>query len=384
MTPGARVAAAIEILDAITSGMPAEQALTRWARKSRFAGSKDRAAIRDYVFDSLRHWLSDAALGGGQGGRARMIGRLRASDVDPETLFHGEGHAPASLSAEELSAGEPPCAGAEAFDVPDWLWDILKADPAVNAETLANTWKMRAPVSIRVNARHTSVGDVRASLEAQGILIEDNSRATHALTVSKGARGLRQTLEYQNGLFELQDAASQAVVEILPEGQTSLDFCAGGGGKSLAMAAQGTHLAAHDAFPDRMRDLPARAERAGVVVEQLSEDELKGRTFDVVLCDCPCSGSGAWRRSPEGKWNLTPERLDVLRDLQCKILETATQYVGHGGTLAYVTCSVLSYENEGTIQAFLQKNTKWQIALERRWSMDEQGDGFYTAHLTRE
>jgi 16S rRNA (cytosine967-C5)-methyltransferase len=121
VTPGARVAAAIEILDSVQSGQPAEQALTRWARSSRFAGSGDRAAIRDYVYDALRHWRSDAVRGGGVSGRARMIGRLRAQGNDIAALFNAMGHAPAPLTPEEEAAGQISDQMGDLLDLPDWL-----------------------------------------------------------------------------------------------------------------------------------------------------------------------------------------------------------------------------------------------------------------------
>lgn len=384
MTPAARIAAAIDILDQIVAGTAAEQALTRWARQSRFAGSKDRAAVRDNVFEALRHWRSDAALGGGTDGQSRMIGRLKATGIDPTTLFTGEGHAPAPLTPDALQAGGSPTEGAEAFDVPDWLWSLLASDPLASAEELGRTWVERAPVSIRVNARHSSVADVHKALETQDISAEENPRAEYALTVSIGARRLRQTSEYLNGLFELQDASSQAVVDLLPEAKTVLDYCAGGGGKSLAMAARGMRVTAHDANLSRMRDLPARADRAGAVVEQVATTELEGRTFDIVLCDAPCSGSGAWRRNPEGKWALTQETLGDLVGLQGDILDAAADLVAPGGTLVYVTCSVLSCENEDVVDAFLKRAPAWNVSKKKRWPMDRLGDGFFTIHLTRE
>ena len=142
MTPGARVQAAIDLLDEIFAGAPAERALTGWARRSRFAGSKDRAAVRDHVFDALRRWRSCAVLGGGESGRARMIGLLRGEGTDPATLFTGDGHAPAPLSPAEDAAGAPP-QGLDALDLPDWLWPLWQDSLGEAAEACAETLRHR-------------------------------------------------------------------------------------------------------------------------------------------------------------------------------------------------------------------------------------------------
>ena len=126
MTPGARVAAAIAILDRVAAGEPAEKALTGWARRARYAGSKDRAAVRDHVFDVIRRWRSTASDGGANTGRGRMIGLLRQQGIDLGTVFTGDGHAPAPLSVDENAQPEP--SDAAARDVPDWLWPLIETD----------------------------------------------------------------------------------------------------------------------------------------------------------------------------------------------------------------------------------------------------------------
>lgn len=383
MTPGARVAAAIEVLDAIQSGSAAEQALLRWARASRFAGSKDRAAVRDHVFDALRHWRSDPVRGGGTDGRARMIGRLRGIGADLGAFFHGEGHAPAPLSADEQARGRIPT-GADGLDVPDWLWPHIQDLAEQSAEQLAQVWQTRAPVTLRVQTRRMSLEAAQAHLEGEGISARPNERADTAMTLEAGARRLKSTRLYQDGIVELQDASSQAVVAGLPCGQRVLDYCAGGGGKALALAAEGRDVTAHDIDPKRMSDLPDRAKRAQTPVTLVTPDRLtRAEPFDLVLCDAPCSGSGAWRRSPEGKWTLTPERLAALNALQLNVLEKAASYVAHNGTLAYATCSVLPSENETLIAAFQAQHPEWQLQNSRNWPVDSLGDGFFTAHLTR-
>jgi len=384
MTPGARVAAAIEILDRIQSGQPAEQALTRWARANRFAGSGDRAAIRDHVYDVLRNRRSDACLGGGKTGRSLMIGRLRAQDAEIADLFNGVGHAPEQLSVAEKSAGETPQEKEDIWNLPLWLVNAFSQSLGKRAESTARALAMRAPVTLRVNTRKTGVPEAQAHLQQEGIDTTENPRAETALTITKSPRRLRNSPIYLNGLVELQDGSSQAAIAGVEGMGTALDFCAGGGGKALALAASGWHVTAHDVDANRMRDIPARALRGGHDIALCpSEDIKRAGTFDLVFCDAPCSGSGTWRRSPEAKWALTPERLQDLVKLQAQVLDEAQDHVAPKGQLVYATCSVLKEENEAQIHAFLARNTRWQATHIQRWDVDDWGDGFFVAHMSR-
>ena len=385
MTPGARVAAAIEVLQDMDEGLAAEQALTRWARRSRFAGSKDRAAVRDHVFDVLRCRRSAAHYGKAETPRALMIGLLHAQGADLSALFSGEGHAPQPLSPQELVFPDAPQDRAVLWNLPDWLVPHFEEALGDAAEATALALQDRAPVHLRVNAARAERAQMVDQLAAEGITVKLNPVAPTALTVTGGARQVRNSSAYLDGLVELQDGASQAVVAELPDGDRMLDFCAGGGGKALAMAAlPGRAVFAHDIDPGRMSDLPARAARAGATVRPLATGDLAAAgPFDVVLCDAPCSGAGAWRRAAEGKWTLTPDRLAALGGVQDAILDQAMGLVAPGGTLAYATCSVLRIENEDRVAAFLQRHPGWHCTFERRFPVDDQGDGFYTAHLKR-
>lgn len=385
MTPGARIAAAIEILETMNDGLAAEQALTRWARRSRFAGSKDRAAIRDHVFDVLRRRNEVISLGKGTSGRALMLGLLRAQGSDLKELFTGEGHAPAPLTDAESKVSDRDGDPMLAWNLPPWLVEHFKSSLGVDAERTARALQDRAPVCLRVNIAKTTVQSVITALATDGIITAQNPLCITALTVLEGARKIRNSKSFLEGLVELQDAASQAVAAALPAGGKVLDYCAGGGGKSLALAMDPTRqVFAHDIDPARMRDLPPRAARAGAKITQVKTEALPNTRYETVLCDAPCSGSGAWRRAPESKWTLTPVRLTELCALQDKILTHAASLVRPGGMLAYATCSVLQAENEDRIAVFLQHNPKWNLRFSQRFLVDEHGDGFFTAHLTQE
>lgn len=386
MTPAARIAAAIEVLDQICQGAAAEQALTRWARASRFAGSKDRAAVRDHVFDVMRVRRSAEHLGGGVNGRALMLGLLRHHELDPTSLFTGEGHAPKPLSDDEISFSAGAARRAVRWNIPDWVVPILENSANEDAEAIAIALQARAPVFLRVNQCKASRDEAARALTEDGIDTKPNPLSETALTVVAGARRVKQSIAYQNGMVELQDAASQAVCDLVPDAARYLDFCAGGGGKSLALASRaGARVMAHDISPQRMKDLPERARRAGVTIDLVATDDLKSQApFDAILCDAPCSGSGAWRRSPEGKWRLTPDALTNLCATQDDILRQAAGLLAPGGTLVYATCSVFSVENEERVDRFLKDHHGWRCRYSRRFSPGDEGDGFFTAHLTQE
>ncbi len=380
MTPGARAAAAISVLDRVLAGEAAEKALTNWGRASRFAGSGDRAAVRDIVFEALRRRRSAAARGGGLTGRGLVLGLMRATGQ--EALFSGEGHAPAPVGPAD-AARDPD--EAEALDLPDWLIPALRESQGDALGPVAAALRLRAPVFVRVNTRKASREAAQAALAAEGITAVPHPLAETALEVTGQARKLQTSQAYLTGQVELQDAASQAVALALPltDGMRVLDHCAGGGGKTLAMGARaGLTLFAHDIAPRRMADLPNRARRAGIAVRLIDRPESDA-PFDLVLVDAPCSGSGSWRRDPEGKWALTPDRLGAVLAQQSAILDRAAAMVGPKGALAYATCSILSAENGVQIDQFLTRQSGWCRTHEQSFSPLSGGDGFFLCVLTR-
>ena len=384
MTPAARHAAAIEVLDRVLAGAAAEKALTTWARGSRFAGSGDRAAVRDLVFDALRCRASHAALGGGLTGRGLILGGLKDRGQDPSQVFTGDRHAPPQLTSDEIAGGRTPDR-LEALDCPAWLAPDLEASLGPDFAPVMTALRRRAPVQLRVNLRKATRAAAADRLAVEGIATVPNPLSPAALDVTAGARAVQGCAAYAQGWVELQDAASQAAADTLPvaAGARVLDYCAGGGGKTLALAGRAeAQFFAHDAAPRRMVDLPARAARAGVSV-RLLDAPAAAAPYDLALCDVPCSGSGAWRRSPEAKWRLDRAGLDRLIALQAAILDAAAPLVAPGGVLAYATCSVIEAENGAQVAAFLARSRGWRQAGAWRWRPGEGGDGFFIAHLTR-
>jgi 16S rRNA (cytosine967-C5)-methyltransferase len=382
MTPGARLSAAIELLDAILAGAPAERELTRWARASRFAGSKDRAAVRDLVYDGLRRRRSLGWAGGGDTGRAIVLAQA-AEAGDTGALFTGEGFDPAPVTAAEhaaLARGLAPDLGGAPegvrLDYPDALHDVLAA------------MRERAPVDLRVNTLKTTADAATVVLARDGVQVVRHPLARNALRVLDNPRLVAASRAYSQGMVELQDASSQVVAETAGArpGMTVLDYCAGGGGKTLALAAelQGRgRLMAWDVNPRRMADLPERAARAGAAVRILGDAEIAALkpVCDLVLVDAPCSGTGAWRRKPEGKWRLTPDALAAFPPLQDEILDAAARKVRPGGALVYATCSLVAAENEARAAAFAARHPGWTAEGERRLSPLDGGDGFFIARF---
>jgi len=395
VTPAARVAAAIEVLDDIFAGQTAEKALTGWGRAHRFAGSKDRAAIRDHVFQALRcrasyAWLGGPRIGSGpedkqtsETGRAVMIGAMRAAG-QLDAMFTGDGHAPAPLASHEGAGDLAAAPRATALDVQDWMLPLFDASFGARADDILTLMQHRAGLFLRVNAARTTRDAAQALLLEDGITTQPLDSPDHALVVVDNERRVARAAAYLDGLVEIQDPSSQHAVEALAlsSGDRVLDYCAGGGGKSLAMAAYGAQVTAHDINPRRMVDIAPRAGRAGVLIEQCTTDALAQMPpFDIVFCDAPCSGSGTWRRAPEAKWALSQDRLTQLTEMQDDVLSKARSLVRRGGRLIYATCSVFECENVDRVDHFLTLNPQFSCVDQTVFAPHGHGDGFYFAQL---
>ncbi len=376
MTPAARVAAAIEVLDDIeTRRRPAADAMKDWGLAHRFAGSGDRAGISSLVYDALRRKASSAWLMGADTPRAEMLGALKQTrGLDAEgvaALFTGVGHAPPPLTeAERARFATADLAGAPAYvagDFPEWLASEFEASFGADAADEGRALADRAPVDLRVNLLKTSRDKALAALAHLSPQPAPLSPVGLRIAIRSDGRGPALAAEpaYVKGLVEVQDEGSQ-VAALLAEagpGMQVLDLCAGAGGKTLAMAAaMDNHgqIYATDADGRRLAPIFGRLERSGARNVQVRAPrgqtdvlaDLEGRC-DLVMIDAPCTGSGAWRRNPDAKWRMRPGALEQRIKDQEETLENAMRFVKRGGRIVYVTCSVLRAENEDRAAAFL-------------------------------
>ncbi|MEM1159947.1 MAG: RsmB/NOP family class I SAM-dependent RNA methyltransferase, partial [Pseudomonadota bacterium] len=349
----------------------------------------DRHAIADLVWDAVRCkrsalWSANVAEEGASG-RDLIRGRLMSRGEDPSKVFNGEPYGPAVLTDEEQHERDLGVAPrAVRLDYPDWLGPHLADVPYAELDLLRD----RAPLDLRVNALKATRSEAAKSLEQDQIETAPAPLTPLALRVTTGERRVRQSAAYLNGLVEIQDSASQAIVAMAPctPGTTVLDLCCGGGGKTLALAAmmQGSgRLLTHDIDTGRMADLPSRAARAGITFEPVETkdlSELSGQC-DVVVADVPCSGTGAWRRTPDAKWRLTPARLIELRVRQKEILLQAQELAKPSGKVLYSTCSLLACENAEIVQDAC--TTAWQIERTLTLRPSDGGDGFFGALMSR-
>jgi 16S rRNA (cytosine967-C5)-methyltransferase len=379
MTPAARVQSAIEILAALDeTKLPADRFMRDWFRARRYAGSKDRAAVAQTVYDVLRHKGSLAWRMGREDARSLVIGTLLSennSADDIVKLFAGEGYGPAPLSEDEqraiaIPAGDPPrhIRG----EYPAWLEPELDRSlgDALRAEMQAMLG--RAPVDLRVNTLRAEQQETLVGLRSLGIKAEPTPFAPYGIRIpsAEGLAALQHTRFFQTGAFEFQDEASQiaSLLCAAKPGTRVLDLAAGAGGKALAMAADMENkgeILALDTNSARLKQLGPRARRAGATIITATDKRggpLWGNgKFDLVLVDASCSGSGAWRRNPETKWRLTPDSLRELNELQAWLIDDGARHTKPGARLVYATCSVFRCENEDVIEAFLARNSDFRV-----------------------
>jgi 16S rRNA (cytosine967-C5)-methyltransferase len=393
MTPAARTQAAIELLDQIIvaardAGASADTLIARWFVSRRFAGSKDRRAIRELVYDAIR-LLGERP----ESGRAAMLA-LAAARPELDAAFDGSPYGPAAIDAAEPIA--------RPGHAPAWLIKRLRASDIGIEEQAALL--ARAPLDLRVNRLKADPAQLVAEIPGA----ERLDFAPDALRLA-GETRIDALPAYARGEIEVQDAGSQLVTLAAQaeRGHRVIDLCAGAGGKTLALAAamgNAGHLLACDIVRDRLQRLPERAARAGVTIAetrllnpgqeaQMLADQT-GRA-DVVFVDAPCSGTGTWRRNPEARWRLTPDRLDRLVATQKAILNLAAGLVRPGGVLIHVVCSVLDAEGAGQAMAFLETHPGWSaepLTLPtgtargpgvRLTPLSHSTDGFFVARMRR-
>ena len=389
MTPAARLQAAIEVLDEVigsarNDGSPADVIVTRYFKARRYAGSKDRRAVRELVFRAIRRSGDIPA-----SGRAAIVG---LTDEEPELIdLYGEPRGP-----EPLSNGEE---RSERTAIPAWLHAELSK---VVGKDEWSALLERAPLDLRVNAARAS----RDDLLEQFAGAEATPLSSWGLRLPADSR-MDDHPAFAAGLVEVQDEGSQLIAQACEpnDDERLLDLCAGAGGKALALAAAAPSaiVLATDSNRARLSKLAPRAERAGASIEtrlvntpRELDDLADWRvSADVVLVDAPCSGSGTWRRNPEGRWRLTPERLDRLVQTQQRLLEIAAELVKPGGRVVYAVCSILSREGAAQIDHFLKNHSSWisELTPIAGGRQDGEGrlltpghdrtDGFFVARLRR-
>ena len=430
MRPGARLQTTASLLRQVLGDKrPVDGVLRQWARQNRYAGSKDRRAIADALFSILRHYTMLAArlgmdlsaadkgetgLASPNGEEALMLAMLAqvlveemAAD-DVLALADGSRHAPAPLSPDREKTfrhalthafGDSSMRRADRLCVPSWLLPDIDA-ALKNADADLTAMMARAPTDLRVNLLKGTRADAQQALLQEGVETMPHPNVETALRV-RGHGYFAEGDSLSKGLVEIQDAGSQALAALSAPRPYELviDYCAGAGGKALALAALMDNkgvIFAHDAVTARMKDLPQRARRANVDMVEFATAEKLQRLVEqanLVIADVPCSGSGRWRRAPETKWRLTASALADLHRQQAQILDAAAAYVKPGGRLAYMSCSILNSENGAQVSDFLARQP--QFALDETIHFAGQNgmiqlspetsatDGLFCAILTR-
>jgi len=378
---GGRISAAIEVLDEIDSRRrPAAESLKDWGRAHRFAGSADRAAIGNIVYDALRRRASIAWRMGSEAPRALTIGAMAASwgwaPARFESAFADDPHAPEPLSDAETAA-----LGRSLDDAPDWIRaDIPEWAAEAFERNFGEDWiaegaalAERPPLNLRVN---TLLCDRAKAARALRQTPQDAPISPVGLRYPAGAGAARTpnvTAEaaYRKGWIEVQDEGSQIAALLVGArpGEQVLDYCAGAGGKTLALAAamEGKgQVYAYDADIHRLAPIHERVTRAKARNVQTREPapgilgDLLAK-MDRVVIDAPCTGSGVWRRHPDAKWRVTPEALARRQSEQVGVLSEAKDYVRPGGYLVYITCSLFPEENEDRVEDFLLSNGDYEL-----------------------
>ncbi|MCB2100802.1 MAG: RsmB/NOP family class I SAM-dependent RNA methyltransferase [Rhodobacterales bacterium] len=449
MTPGARLNAVLDLLVQVLAG-PREAApapdvlLETYFRARRYAGSGDRRAVSDRFYGLLRRqsrlgwWLDRCSIDKNDPlvhARARVLADLVLWDHEHPAaladLFSGQGHAPEPLTATEAALAQtlhgqplthPQMPPPTALEYPEWADPYLRRVWTGRLDTEMQAMNRPAPVDLRVNGRRATRAEVQGMLAAEGIASRPGARAPLALRLDR-PRALTGTGAFRQGLMEVQDEGSQLVSLLVgaAPGMTVVDFCAGAGGKTLALAdAMGLsddddenagRLIACDIDRHRLDRMAPRLKRAGLsaAVERrplMTEDDPwiahHPGLADRVLLDVPCSGLGTWRRDPTARWRLSADDVAVQMARQDAILDHAAPLVKAGGRLVYVTCSVLAEENEDRLAAFLDRRPDFAVVpVADAWPLDgpvpcdDEGlflrlspattdtDGFFAAVLER-
>ncbi len=382
MRDGGKIDAAISVLtDVLTRHQPVKSAAKDWGKRARYAGSKDRAWVSGLVLDALRNKLSLAHAMGSDEPRALVLGALTHSwkwDIGRVDEAFDQEHAPSALTLDErerlVMAPDPVAPAHVRGDYPEWMAPMMERAFGEEAVIEAQAMAVRAPVDLRINTLKADVEKAEKALRsvhAEPIPLLKNGYRVPAPDPSVRANSVESIPAYSKGWVEVQDAGSQlaAAGANAQPGEQVLDFCAGGGGKSLAMASTMQNkgqIYAYDIEGRRLSAMIPRLQRNGVRNVQLrhpQEDvglsDLE-HNMDLVIIDAPCTGVGTWRRRPDSKWRVSERALQLRRQQQSEILHNACNFVKPGGRLLYITCSFLMEENEDQVAAFLADRSDFE------------------------
>jgi 16S rRNA (cytosine967-C5)-methyltransferase len=407
MTPGARIQAAIELLDRIETpkkgedALPADAVLNAYFRFRRYIGAKDRRAIGDTVFQVLRQrgyvdWLLKSEAGLPASNRFRALWAFAVHQgVDGVTLAaacNGARYHPAPLGEDEARrvrmlgdlGMEAPQSLADRASFPDWLTPEIEQQFGAEAWAEMIAFTQAAPTDLRVNTLRGTRDEAAAALAKAGVATAPTPHAPMGLRL-EGRANIAGLAAYRDGLVEVQDESSQLAALLVgaKPGMRVLDLCAGAGGKTLALAAamgnRGGILAC-DADAKRLARLAPRLARSGARIVETRPLKVSGAlgakgkgkdtlgAFDRVLVDAPCSGSGTWRRHPDAKWRLTPAKLGEYFAAQAALLREAAAHVRPNGRLVYAVCSILPSEGATQVAAFLSVNKGWRaVPADKAW-----------------
>jgi len=392
MKPQARIQAAIDLIGAIrNSNTPADLTTTKFFRNRRYMGSQDRRQIGDQTWQIIRYWARlswciQTADGTEPNSRNLVLANLTILEglevIELQALFNGEQYAPHPLTSREIGLVErmtkldlrksdlPAYVAAEC---PAWLWPYFTRSFGQIAKTEVSALSVEAPVHLRVNTLKSNRAAARILLAKDGTIATNTSLAPFGLRLETRTP-LGRTEAFSAGLVEVQDEGSQ-IAALLTDAQRNhvvCDLCAGGGGKTLALAASMANrgrIIACDSSKERLSRARKRLKRAGVfntttrILDPNSGNWLRrrARSFDRVLIDAPCSSTGTWRRNPYQRWRLLPSEMLEQMKQQDKLVAKAAPLVKPGGRIVYVTCSLLREENEDRIEAFLEKYKNFRI-----------------------
>ncbi|MFZ2620796.1 MAG: RsmB/NOP family class I SAM-dependent RNA methyltransferase [Alphaproteobacteria bacterium] len=398
----AQYMAVMELFDSLAqNATPADRLVAAYFRGNRYIGSKDKGFISTHLYRILRtYYTLGAALDACHlpvSGRSLVLAQAVRDNEVMDEIFTDAEYQPKRLSENEKKMArhipehlKKAAEGAVKWEVPEWIVPLLQRAFGADAEAAAMAWQAEAPLDVRANTLKTTRETVLQALEATGHRVSPTPHSPLGVRLAKRA-ALHELQTFKDGWFEVQDEGSQLLAAFtgVKPGQRVVDFCAGAGGKTLAMAAMMQNkgqIMACDVIEEKLEETRKRLKRAGVgnaqthlIARELDKwQKSQANLADVVLVDAPCSGTGTWRRNPDAKFRFSAEKLAELQTIQRDILGRAALLVKAGGKLIYATCSVFLEENDDQAANFSAQNPTWQQGDVLRVAPHTHNtDGFY-------